>query len=88
MRSLRDEFASPYRHHLRINTISPVTQSNTPQNVALVSAGVLTDSSLHGKAMFVEGGHAGEVDAGVQPEIQVVDSTQQPLGKGQKMMAA
>lgn len=94
MRSLRDEFASPYRHHLRINTISPVTSSNTPEEVALVSAGVLTDPSLHGKSMFVEAGRAGEIETTLQPELQVVgndtneaNGTTQTLGvNGHKMM--
>lgn len=80
MRSLRSYMASPYRHNLRINTICPITLSNTTHDVALVSAGVLTDPSLHGKALFVEGGRAGELEAKSekpaekQTEIQVLAS--------------
>jgi NAD(P)-dependent dehydrogenase (short-subunit alcohol dehydrogenase family) len=88
MRSLRGEFSSPYRHHLRINTISPVTRTNTDHAVALVSAGVLTDPMLHGKSMFVEDGRAGEIEASLQPELQRVGANEptQSLGMGQKNM--
>ncbi|RMJ26474.1 3-hydroxyacyl-CoA dehydrogenase [Aspergillus sp. HF37] len=87
MRSLRGEFSSPYRHHLRINTISPVTRTNTDHAVALVSAGVLTDPELHGKSMFVEDGRAGEIEASLQPELQrVANEPSQSLGMGQKNM--
>lgn len=92
MRSLRSYFASPYRHNLRLNTISPVTRSNTAQDVALVSAGVLTDPSLHGKSLFVEGGRAGEIEAAVQPDVRLTPEQPQPTamvnGTGQKVAAA
>lgn len=93
MRSLRTNFASPYLHNLRINTISPVTRSNTVQEVAVVSAGVLTDPSLHGKSLFVEGGRAGEIEAAVQ-QADVKRVTEQPKpkamanGMGQTVAAA
>lgn len=81
MRSLRTNFASPYLHNLRINTISPVSRSNTVEEVALVSAGVLTDPSLHGKSLFVEGGRAGEIEAAVhQADVKRVPE-QQPKPK-------
>lgn len=79
MRSLRTNFASPYLHNLRINTISPVSRSNTIEEVALVSAGVLTDPSLHGKSLFVEGGRAGEIEAAVhQADVKRVPEQPKP----------
>ncbi|KAJ5544454.1 hypothetical protein N7535_007147 [Penicillium sp. DV-2018c] len=80
MRSLRTYISSPYKHHLRINTVCPwVTQTNsikkveaqwkgadlpinTPKQVATVATGVLTDQTLHGKSMFIEGGRAWEIE--------------------------
>ncbi|RJE21039.1 3-hydroxyacyl-CoA dehydrogenase [Aspergillus sclerotialis] len=90
MRSLRSYFASPYRHNLRINTISPVNKPNTFKDVALVSAGVLTDPSLHGKSLFIEGGRASEIEPAA-PEVKVPSespSTAIGNGMGQKVAAA
>lgn len=90
MRSLRSYFASPYRHNLRINTISPVNKPNTFQDVALVSAGVLTDPSLHGKSLFIEGGRASEIEPAVS-DVKVPAESQSTAignGMGQKVAAA
>lgn len=96
MRSLRSYFASPYRHNLRINTITPRTSSNTAQHVALVAAGVLTDPSLHGKSLYVEAGRTGDMetaDTPAPPEIKLTaEESPQPTaignGMGQKVAAA
>ncbi|KAF7595217.1 hypothetical protein BBP40_006962 [Aspergillus hancockii] len=61
---------------------------STPQEVALVSAGVLADDSLNGTSMYVEGGRAWEIEANIdrlEPEW-LGEEPSKTLALGQKVL--
>ncbi|KAJ5593802.1 uncharacterized protein N7459_000010 [Penicillium hispanicum] len=106
MRSLRSYISSPYKHHLRINTICPwMTQTdsikkieqqwkqaslpmNTPREVSTIATGVLSDESLNGQSMFVEGGRAWEIEQNIDRlEAQWLgEGPSQALAVGQELL--
>ncbi|KAJ5087105.1 hypothetical protein NUU61_008412 [Penicillium alfredii] len=62
--------------------------SNTPQEVASVAAGVLTDQSLNGTSMYVEGGRAWEIEQNIDRlEAQWLGETpSKSLAMGQALL--
>ncbi|GES59640.1 putative 3-hydroxyacyl-CoA dehydrogenase [Aspergillus terreus] len=61
---------------------------STPQEVALVSAGVLADDSLHGTSMYVEGGRAWEIEDNItrlEPQW-LGEEPSRTLALGQKVL--
>ncbi|KAE8312872.1 hypothetical protein BDV41DRAFT_538282 [Aspergillus transmontanensis] len=61
---------------------------STPQEVALVSAGVLANDSLNGTSMYVEGGRAWEIEANIdrlEPEW-LGEEPSKTLALGQKVL--
>ncbi|KAE8393442.1 hypothetical protein BDV23DRAFT_149176 [Aspergillus alliaceus] len=61
---------------------------STPQEVALISAGVLSNNSLNGTSMYVEGGRAWEIEANIdrlEPEW-LGEEASKTLALGQKVL--
>lgn len=61
---------------------------NTPLDVAKVTAGLLVDSSLNGKAMYVEGGRAWEIEGNLdrlEPQW-LGEEPSRSLAKGQAVL--
>lgn len=64
--------------------------TNTPLDVAKVTAAVLGDESLNGKSMYVEGGRAWEIEANLdrlEPEW-LGEEPSRSLAKGQAVLGS
>ncbi|KAE8154894.1 hypothetical protein BDV25DRAFT_170999 [Aspergillus avenaceus] len=94
--NLRINTICPWMTETRSNLTKVVQDSwakeglpvSTPQEVALVSAGVLADGSLNGTSMYAEGGRAWEIEANIdrlEPEW-LGEEPSRTLGLGQKVL--